>query len=143
MRAWTTLALLLAAGACASGGGDGGDREWITDFDANVQSLPGHSVHGNARAVASVGRTVVTLDVEGGQPGAVHPWHVHTGPCGSRGGIVGDASDYPPLALDGDGEDREVATLDLQLTDDAEYHVNVHRSPQDMGTIVACGRLVD
>ena len=143
MRAWITLALLLAAGACASGGGEGVDREWITDFDAEVQSRPGYSLRGNARAVASVGRTVVTLNVERGDPGAVHPWHVHTGACGSGGGIVGDAGDYPQLVLDGDGEDREVATLDLQLSDDAEYHVNVHRSPQDMGTIVACGRLVD
>lgn len=143
MRAWTTLALALAAAGCASGGGEGADREWITDFDAQVRSLPGYSVHGRARAIASVGRTVVTLNVEDGEPGAVHPWHVHEGRCGSGGAIVGDAGAYPQLALDGDGDDREVATLDVQLSDDADYHVNIHLSPQDPGTIVACGALVD
>lgn len=142
MRLLTTMALGLLA-ACASGGGSGDDGEFITDFEANVPSRPGFEVRGTATAVASVGRTVVTLDVENGEAGAVHPWHIHEGACGSLGSIVGATDAYPPLALDDEGKDREVATLDLQLSDDADYHVNVHLSPEDMGTIVACGGLVD
>lgn len=141
MRLWTTLALSLLAAACASGGG--GDGEFITDFDADIRSRPGYSLNGSARAVASVGRTVVTVNVQNGRSGDVHPWHVHRGTCGSGGGIVGSAGDYPQLALDGEGKDREVATLGIQLSDDDDYHVNVHLSPQAMGTIVACGALVD
>lgn len=140
MRLWTMLALSLLAAACASGGDEG---EFITDFNADIRSQPGHAVHGTARAVASVGRTVITVNMEDGEPGAVHPWHVHEGDCGSGGAVVGGANSYPPLALDGNGSDREVATLSLQLSDDADYHVNVHLSAEAMGTIVACGALVD
>ena len=143
MARWTILGAALVLAACASGGGDGGDREWITDFEADIRPTAGFDVRGNARAVASVGRTVITVNLENGEPGAVHPWHVHQGECGSRGPIVGDAGDYPRLALDGDGDDREVATLDVQLDDDGDYYVNIHRSPEAMGTIVACGALVD
>lgn len=93
--------------------------------------------------MAAIGSTAVTVRVEDATPGSEHPWHVHRGRCGSGGGIVGDASDYPPLEIGDEGSARAVATIDVQLVDDDPYHVNVHLSPQAMGTIVACGELED
>jgi hypothetical protein len=33
--------------------------------------------------------------------------------------------------------------LDLKLNEAKKYHVNVHRSPNDLPTIIACGDLDD
>lgn len=139
------LTALIAAGfvaACAGAGGGSGD-EGIVDFSAQLQPGTGYQVKGTAHAVASLGRTAVTLEIDNATPGATHPWHVHQGKCGSNGSIVGSASDYPQIKVDADGRERAVATLGVQLSDDAEYFVNVHLSPQQMGVIVACGALVD
>ena len=57
--------------------------------------------------------------------------------------IVGGASDYPVIAVDEDGSERAVATIGVQLVDDESNYINVHQSPQQMGTIVACGPLED
>jgi superoxide dismutase, Cu-Zn family len=139
------VAALIAAGlvaACAGAGGGGGD-EGIVDFTAQLEPGSGYQVRGTANAVASLGRTAVTVEIENATPGATYPWHVHQGKCGSNGPVVGSGSDYPQIKVDGDGRERAVATLSVQLSDDADYFVNVHLSPQQMGTIVACGALVD
>ncbi|MGH7475111.1 MAG: hypothetical protein ACRELD_02385 [Longimicrobiales bacterium] len=141
MSSRSVLLCLVLAAACASGGAD--DEEGIVDFTATIRSNPGFQVNGNAQAIASLGRTVVTTAVTNATPAATHPWHVHRGSCGSGGPIVGDAADYPLLEIDADGQDRAVATIDVQLEDDEDYYINVHESPQRMSSIVACGALVD
>lgn len=140
-RATALLGALLAA-ACAGGGGGGGD-EGIVDFSAELTPGAGFQVRGIANAVATLGRTAITVEIENGTPGAVYPWHVHQGRCGSNGAVVGSESDYPAITVDADGRERAVATLRQQLRDDAEYFVNVHLSAQQLGVIVACGPLVD
>lgn len=141
MKRYGAIPLALLAAACASGGGSG--SEGIVDFDARVEPTTGYQVRGTANAVASLGRTAVTLEIENGTPGATYPWHVHQGRCGSNGPVVGSGSDYPAIKVDTDGKERVVATIGTQLDDDAEYFVNVHLSPQQMNVIVACGALVD
>jgi hypothetical protein len=140
-KACVAVVAAALSAACAGGGGGGG--EGIVDFSAQLQSTAGQQVRGLASAVASLGRTAVTIEVEGGTAGATYPWHVHAGRCGSNGPIVGSASDYPALMIDADGSERAVATIGLQLNDDTEYFVNVHQSPQQLDVIVACGALVD
>ena len=41
------------------------------------------------------------------------------------------------------GQASASANLDVALSEDGQYYINVHRSPQDLGTIVACGQLRD
>jgi Cu/Zn superoxide dismutase len=142
MKRITGLALVLFSAACASGSG-GGDTEGIVDFKATLAPTAGNQVKGTANAVASLGRTAVTVEIEGATPGAQHPWHVHQGRCGSNGPVVGKASDYPVIDVDADGKVRVSAVIATQLVDDQEYFVNVHLSPTQMGTIVSCGQLVD
>jgi hypothetical protein len=136
MRKTLALAAALLAGACAR-------SEGIVDFSAQLQPTTGNEVRGTANAVTAIGETAVTIEIENATPGARHPWHVHRGECGTNGPVVGVGADYPVLEVDADGEVRAVATIGLQLDDDEPYFVNVHQSPQAMGTIVSCGALVD
>ncbi len=140
MRRMLAIATVALLAGCA-GSGDG---EPIVEFQADLEGTPGYeNLEGSARAVASLGSTLVTVDLNGATPGDLHPWHVHDGSCGSGGGIVGDPAAYDPLEIDADGDETETARIDVQLDDDADYHVNVHLSPSELGTIVACGDLVD
>ncbi len=143
MKRGMVIALALVSAACASGGGGGGSGEGIVDFSAQLAPTSGYQVRGTANAVASLGRTVVTLQIESAAPGATHPWHVHQGRRGSNGPVVGSGADYPAISVEGDGKKRVVATIGTQLDDDTEYFVNVHLSSQQMGVIVSCGALVD
>lgn len=85
------------------------------------------------------GDTYAAIAIEGSEPGRTHPWHIHRGECGSGGAIVGAANAYEPITVDGGGEGKATASILLALDPEAEYYVNVHRSPDDLATIVACG----
>jgi hypothetical protein len=133
------IAASLLAAACASGGGS----EGIVDFSAQLQPTAGNQVRGSASAVSAIGETAVTLEIQNATAGATHPWHVHSGQCGTNGPVVGGGSNYPALTVGSDGRARAVASIPVALDDDAPYFVNVHLSSQAMGTIVSCGALVD
>lgn len=136
------LALLALLAGCASSGEESDD--FIADFEATLRGTAGYgSVGGSVRAVTSLGETAVTIRLNGAEPGERHPWHVHEGVCGSGGAIVGASTAYGLLEPDASGSDRVVSTIDVQLDDDADYHVNVHASTTDLGTVIACGELVD
>lgn len=98
---------------------------------------------GTARAVVRNKRTVLSVTLSGVTAGTVHPWHLHEGTCGSGGPIVGNASAYPPLQVGNEGRAEGSATLDLALNEAKTYYVNIHASPENMGTIVACGEIAD
>jgi hypothetical protein len=57
--------------------------------------------------------------------------------------VVGEPGRYTALRAGTDGGAAAAAVLDLEIQRDSAYHVNVHRSASDMGTIVACGVLVE
>lgn len=87
------------------------------------------------------GETYSAISIEGGESGHTYPWHVHSGDCGSGGEIVGDASAYAPITVDASGEGKATATVGIELESEVDYYVNVHRSPDDLATIVACGEV--
>lgn len=107
-----------------------------------IAAAPGFEVEGNA-AVRELegGRTGVTIEIRGAASEAMLPWHLHEGVCGSGGAIVGDPAAYPPLAAGLDGSASGEATIDVALSPGADYHVNVHKSPSETETIIACGDL--
>lgn len=113
------------------------------DWNARLASESGSSVTGTSQALVRDGRTKVSISVSGATSGASHPWHVHEGNCGSGGAVVGPADAYPPLAIGSAGSATANADLGLTLNEARDYHVNVHRSASDMGTIIACGNLDD
>jgi hypothetical protein len=109
---------------------------------ATLEARPGFpAVEARVTAVRAVGSTSVEVELTGAEPNAQHPWHVHQGTCETGGGIVGDPGRYPPLRVGAGGRALEIAVIDVELVAGQSYHVNVHRAPGDMGTIVACGNL--
>jgi len=135
---------LLATACAGSGGRQGDDSEFVVDFEAVLDGRgPYADVTGTVRALASLGATAVTIGLSGTQPGAVHPWHIHYGRCGSGGSVVGPERGYPLLTADAEGSDRVTTTIPVQLDDATRYHVNVHLSEERQEVIVACSDLLD
>ena len=86
-------------------------------------------------------QTRAHVSIANAPPGGRHPWHVHRGQCGSDQGILGPADAYPVLKVGGNGQADADATLPIPLPRQGDFFVNVHASPANMGTIVACGNL--
>lgn len=86
-------------------------------------------------------RTRGRVEISNAVPGAVHPWHVHRGQCGSDQGILGPADAYKPLEVGGSGRASSEAVLPIPSPKTGDYFVNVHASARNMGTTVACGNL--
>lgn len=112
----------------------------LKEWSAMLQPQNGSTVSGTATVQALVGDSVaVTIRVKGAKTGDVNPWHVHSGGCDSSGAIIGDASRYAPMTIDGDmGE--ATARIKTVFTVGVPYSINVHRSAADMG-VIACGNL--
>ena len=82
-----------------------------------------------------------TLMITGGAVGSVMPWHIHTGSCAQPGGIVGPPTAYTAVAAGADGAGTVVVTLPFAAPTSGTYSVNVHKSPSEMSTYVACADL--
>lgn len=150
-------ALALAAAACtphySTAGTSGetpapsasaaGDMAGMTHYMANLAAMNGSTVHGTAMVHSmTAGQQTVEIQISGGTPGATYPWHIHTGSCSDgMTPVVGNGSVYTALGTSGDGTASLTATIPVTLDANQRYHVNVHASPTDMGTIVACGDL--
>lgn len=113
------------------------------DWDANLTSATNPSVRGTAEARVLSGQTTVTIALTGAPTGVAMPWHIHSGGCGSGGPIVGNPASYPPITVGNDGRATGTAKITVQLDEAQSYHVNVHQSAENMGTIIACGDLSD
>lgn len=145
------LLSLLALAACSAREEDDDDDDLdfdATDWSAQLSARPGSAVQGSStlRSVGlegGAGTSTASASIGGALPGARHPWHVHAGTCASGGPIVGDPAAYPVLEVGADGRASATASVAVGLDDDAAYFVNVHRSPSDLATIVACGDLRD
>ncbi|HWZ60059.1 MAG TPA: hypothetical protein VNW46_13875 [Gemmatimonadaceae bacterium] len=85
-------------------------------------------------------KMTVTVSITGGDPNATYPWHVHTGKC-TAGPVYGPGSAYKPIKADASGAGTVTVTVPVASPESGDYHVNVHKSPSDMGTIVSCGEL--
>jgi hypothetical protein len=86
-------------------------------------------------------RTRASVSISNAVPGGRHPWHVHLGQCGNDQGILGGAEAYQILEVGGDGQAEASAALALPVPVSGQYFVNVHASPENLGTIIACGNL--
>ncbi|HEX6815122.1 MAG TPA: hypothetical protein VF102_05570 [Gemmatimonadaceae bacterium] len=81
------------------------------------------------------------VNIAGATPKSTHPWHVHKGTCGNDQGVVGGGSSYTPITVGDDGKGTSSAKVSAPLDPGGSYMVNIHASPTDMKTIVACGPL--
>ena len=101
-------------------------------------------ITGTANGTTPGNMTHVTVHIMGGQPGATHPWHIHDGKCTDASPpVVGAASAYPPLVVGPDGRATASAHVAAELNEAKNYVINVHHSPTNLATIVACGDFND
>lgn len=115
------------------------EGSWITE----IAGIGSDGVRGFVTAsILREGGTRVNATLSEGSLGSRHPWHVHAGTCASGGPVVGEAAAYPLLEPNARGDASASATLEVELVSGDEYHVNVHASPEDLGTFVGCGDLV-
>lgn len=114
------------------------------DWSGSATASPGFAGAGaNAAARSTAGGTTINVAFREatGMTGTVRPWHVHFGTCGNDQGIVGDATAYSPLRPGADGTAISNATISVPLDAGRSYFVNIHKSPAELQTIVACGSL--
>jgi Cu/Zn superoxide dismutase len=113
-------------------------------WSATLSAVGGSGVSGSATASDMNDATHATVTIAGARSGGVHPWHIHEGRCGDANPpIVGPASAYPPLTVGSGGGASAQAHIPVELNEAKNYIVNVHASPTNLGTIVACGDLND
>ena len=115
--------------------------DMVGDWSADLSARNNSGISGDAGAQSALAATGATISIRGATPGGQHPWHIHRGTCSTSGAVVGAAAAYPVLTAGQDGTARAAATIGVPLNENESYHVNVHRSPQELGVIVACGEL--
>jgi hypothetical protein len=111
-------------------------------WEAVLESRPGSDVVGGAVALSASERTRVTAGIRQAGAGESLPWHIHAGSCETGGAILGDPTAFPPLEVGADGRAEAWTMLSYGLHPDQPYHVKVHRSSEDLATVLACGDLV-
>jgi hypothetical protein len=152
MRITTIAFALLVSAACAKTVKVETDpKAGKADIDVQAPGVPetwngtlatvgASGITGTAQGTTANDASHITINISGAQVGATHPWHVHEGKCGDASPpIVGDASAYPPLVVGAGGTATATAHISVKLNEAKNYIVNVHASPTNMGTIVACG----
>ncbi|HET7274565.1 MAG TPA: CHRD domain-containing protein [Longimicrobiaceae bacterium] len=144
----TGLSLLLLAGCSVNVDPDSGvdidsapDLE--EDWEGELEPQGSFTVRGAATALANSAGTGISVSIAGADANSTHPWHIHEGDCGDGGPIVGDPGAYPFLQVGSNGTASANASIDVTLDELDDYYVNIHHSPEDMGTIVSCGELDD
>lgn len=114
------------------------------DWSGAATASPGFTGAGaNATARSTSGGTSINVAFREarGMSGTVRPWHLHFGTCGNDQGIVGDANAYQALRPGPDGTASASAAISVPLDPSRSYFVNIHKSPTELQTIVACGAL--
>lgn len=137
------VGVLVTALACAGVGREDlglAGHEWVATLAPEGGFV---GLEGTVSAVTMGHSTTAVAQIEGSTPGAIHPWHIHRGECGSGGPILGEREGYRPLRVAEDGRAEASATVNIQLDPEVEYHINVHESPDETGTVIACGSLID
>jgi hypothetical protein len=113
-------------------------------WTATIAPVGTSTLHGTVSFVRTdpPNQTRAIFNLAGGEPNAVHPWHVHYGVCGNDQLIVGSPANYPPLVVGSTGSLTAAAQLPVELVDGTKYVIHVHASPTDMRTVIACSALV-
>lgn len=113
------------------------------DWNGSLQARGGSAITGSFKAYVEGGKTTISINLANAMAGQRLPWHIHEGTCTQDMGIVGDPSAYAPIVVGNDGTATANATLTISLDEAKDYFVNIHASPTNMQTIVACGDLDD
>ena len=145
MRKGIAIGLVVLA-ACTAKQDDGDiDVDPVSDvignWSTNLSPQNNSGISGTATLQSRAAGSKVNVHITGAMNGSVHPWHVHRGTCGNDKGIVGGANEYEALTVGADGTAHGEENVPVALGEDETYFINIHKSPSDLATIVACGVL--
>jgi hypothetical protein len=101
------------------------------------------SATGQARAGVLKGESTISVNVTGLTPGAIHPWAVFEGKCGTTGALFGSPGLYPPITVNERGIAEGVARIPAALDEAKKYHVRLYVSPTETSSVAVCGDLSD
>lgn len=105
-----------------------------------ISAVGGSGVNATASGTTADNMSMVTVTLTGGKAGATYPWHVHEGKCSDASApIVSNPSEYPRLVVGSNGMATATAHVTVKLNEAKNYIINIHASPTNMGTIIACG----
>ena len=115
-------------------------EEFATLQTAYYEIYPteGFNVNGTVQVTENPdGGARVTVTLQNTEDGQLYPSHFHAGDCGTGGAIV-----YPLEPIPG-GPQSIVTHVEASVFDiiNQDLHINIHRSPDDLQTIVACGEV--
>lgn len=127
----------IVATACLSGPSGTEVTVWEADLVAET-AYPGFS--GSVAAVSGSNGTVVSILIEGAQPGAVHAWRIQLGSCSDPRQQLGPSADYPELEAGLQGSASVETSLGPRLNSEETYHAEVLTAPGEKAR-VACGNL--
>lgn len=113
------------------------------DWSGSLSPRSGSAITGSFKALVADGKTNVSVNLANAMAGQRLPWHVHKGTCDSDMGIVGSPSQYPVIVVANDGTASATTVLGVSLDEAENYFINIHASPTNLQTIVACGDLDD
>jgi hypothetical protein len=113
------------------------------DWSGSLSARGGSGITGSFKALVNAGKTNVSVNLANAMAGQRLPWHIHEGTCDNDLGIVGDASSYPVIVVANDGTASVNTVVGVSLDEAKDYFINVHASPTNLQTIVACGDLDD
>lgn len=149
------VALLLTAGCTKTVKVETDPKTGRTDVDVQtpgvaqgwkgtLAAVGASGVTGTASGTTANDMSNVTVNISGAKAGDTLPWHVHDGTCAQAGApIVGDAAAYPALVVGANGTATASATINVKLNEAKNYIINIHASPTNLATIVACGDFND
>ncbi|HYI25786.1 MAG TPA: hypothetical protein VD767_10280 [Thermomicrobiales bacterium] len=101
-------------------------------IELEFTELNDSGVTGGATLFEDGDQTIVELDLDG--TGEDHPAHIHEGTCD-------DIEPQPAFNLQNIGEDGESISLvdaPLQELIDGDYVIDLHRAPNELGTLIVC-----
>ncbi|MEN8373919.1 MAG: hypothetical protein ABFS34_00565 [Gemmatimonadota bacterium] len=134
----------VASGLCALllvGCASTGEARPVDSWAGMIEAEEHDDMRAAANVNAGIKETVISVALAGDANGAVRPWHVHEGTCGSGGAPVGQVTDYPPIRVGATGNGDATARLRIGLDPAGSYYVNIHESSTNLGDIVGCMQL--
>ena len=112
---------------------DAANAEGVDRLELTFEEYNDSGIEGTATLYDLGDETLVAIEIEGG--GESHPAHIHEGTCGNAEPEV-----FAPLAtVDDTGESLSLVDTSLSdLIDGGDYTVDLHLSPNELGTLIAC-----
>lgn len=108
----------------------------VDQLELEFQEYSDSGIDGTATFYDLGDETLVAIEIEGG--GESHPAHIHEGTCGNS-----EAEAFAPLTtVDESGESLSLVDTSLrELIDGGDYTVDLHLSPNELGTLIACANI--